>query len=143
MEKIILTIFVLILLPYAGIPSYFDQFLILFLIIALSWFIYDYAKKTLDVHHVHLPQLRKTHIHGPVTNVATGEKMMPVQTPVSQPSTVTTTPKPRVRKARVAPPAAKVLELHNDPVQPVFFTEDEKLEIKKTVQARTRKKAAE
>ncbi len=125
MEKIILTVFAFILLPYAGIPSYIDQFIILFLVILFSWLIYEYAKKTLDVHHVHLPHLRPL-VHGPVSQVQ----------PAAQ-------RKPRVRRANPAPAATEALDLKSDPVVPVFFTEDEKLDIKRTVQTRTRKKAAE
>lgn len=125
MEKIILTFFAFILLPYAGIPSYIDQFIVMFLVILFSWLIYEYAKKTLDVHHVHLPHLRPL-VHGPVSQVH----------PVGQ-------PKPRVRKVKQTPAASEALGLKNDPATPMFFTEDEKLDIKRTVQARTRKKAAE
>lgn len=125
MEKIFLTLFAFILLPYAGLPSYIDQFIIMLLVILFSWLIYEYAKKTLDVHHVHLPHLRPL-VHGPVSQVL----------PVRQ-------SKPRVRKPKQAPAATEVLDLKNDPATPMFFTEDEKLDIKRTVQARTRKKAAE
>lgn len=124
MEKIILTVLVFLLLPYAGIPSYIDQFIVLFLVILFSWLLYEYAKKTLDEHHVYLPNLRPL-VHGPVSQV---------QAPITS---------KRVGKQKSVPIATNALDLQNDPAQPIFFTEDEKLDIKRTVQARTRKKAAE
>ncbi len=115
MKPIIILIFGLLLLPYAGIPNSIDQFIIFFLIIILVWFIFEYAKKNLDSQHVHIPI---PHRHK--------RQQQEKDIPESSREVV-----------------SEALDLKNDPITPSFFTEEDKNEIKKAIQSRAKKEKKE